>query len=532
MDGRTLEVHLNVDDVVRSHGDSAYLWLSTVADRLTPEQMAELASLPAETSLDPYGDGPQGEPGTLYGFAEVTRLVDRAYETRQRRNLSTEGWAWLRTELEQFPSKVTIQVGRLTDGGFLGGDVLRAGARTLLRSPGWLVLEAPMAAERFTDRSAGSGEQRRWLRILRELANILNPGFGHVDYWRDKGRTALEYYSGGPGVPIDQRSPQFSIAYNRQRLRGYSWLTITSREVAVKLGGAEALAATGAFTEVEPLAGGGLWLLATDDFNDWGMPAAEAVFHAVASALPPGAPVARHRQDPPPTFLVFADPSADGRPAPQDAPPATSAPLPVVAADGRTVDTPAMGEAGRDAAVDPGGEGTAGEPGSRAKSPTIASAAPGGAPWYSVAGGGPKIPGAVRVTTGPRAVPNGFDDDVRFHRVWAYTGTVLSVTVDINRADPHGDEREWLRWGARIARSAGHTVVPLTGIADGGIAILSHEQIGNDRPFVRAEACSGNARVSVLMQMDGVLENETELTARSTDFITVLSQALDGLRPR
>jgi hypothetical protein len=309
---RTLDLQLNVDNRGRSHGESAYRWFSILLDELAGSELADLADLPAVTRLDPYSDMPQGEPGALYGFVEVAQPPTDIRRTRERRNLSTDGWAWLRAELNDIPynAPMTIQIGRISPGGVLGGIILKAGLLRLEKSPDWLVLDAAVPAQSFLDPSTGAMKQRRWLKALRRAADQLNPGFGHIEYWRGRERTALERYSTAPGTPVNQRKPPLSIRLNRQRLRGYSWLTILSEEVATRLGGASALAATGSFLEVEPLAEGGLWLLATEDFRDWAMPAAEAVFRAVAPALPSGAPIApRPDQDPPPTFLVLDDPS-------------------------------------------------------------------------------------------------------------------------------------------------------------------------------------------------------------------------------
>jgi hypothetical protein len=163
---------------------------------------------------------------------------------------------------------------------------------------------------------------------------------------------------------------------------------------------------------------------------------------------------------------------------------------------------------------------------------SAAASAHGGPPWYSVAGGAPEISGAVRVTTGPHAAQNGFDHDAQFQRVWTYTGTVLSATVDINRAEPDTDKRDFLRQTEEGSRSFGHIVVSLPGIGDGGTAILDQKLKGADRPLVRTYAYSGNASVSVLMYVDGAINNETDLTAHATELIAALNEVLDDLRPR
>jgi hypothetical protein len=299
-----LEVQLNVDTSRGSLADAAYVWFDTLTEALTPAERAELAGLPAATRLNPLAEGPQGEPGELFGLIEVDRSIGGGYPITQRRHLSDEGLEWLRGELADMPKEVTVWIGRFTENGFLGGRFMYAQARPLRNTSGWLVLDAEVPTDDFTDPGCGRAEQQRWLRAIRPAADRLNPGYGQIDYWRDKGNTALERCSTGLA-----RNAQLAIPQTRERLRGYSWLTIASQEVAEKLGGASALAATGAFAEVEPLAGGGLWLLATEDFADYGMKAAEAVFHAVAPALPPGMPRRRDVHGEPPTFVVIADPS-------------------------------------------------------------------------------------------------------------------------------------------------------------------------------------------------------------------------------
>ncbi|GAA2515518.1 hypothetical protein [Winogradskya humida] len=151
--------------------------------------------------------------------------------------------------------------------------------------------------------------------------------------------------------------------------------------------------------------------------------------------------------------------------------------------------------------------------------------------WYSVAGGAPELSGAVPVTSGPLASLNGFEDDALLKRTWSYTGRVLSATVDINRADPDADSRGALTRVETVSRMAEHLVVPLSGIGDGGLAVLDHTLKGADHPLVRAYFCSGNAYVSVLMHVAGVIDDEAGLTAHAGELIAALHEVLDDLRP-
>lgn len=76
----------------------------------------------------------------------------------------------------------------------------------------------------------------------------------------------------------------------RTWLRGYSWITVTPPEIAQRLGGPEALRASGAFAYVEELPHGGLWLRATETADDYDAAAVRKVFDVVAPVLPAGQP--------------------------------------------------------------------------------------------------------------------------------------------------------------------------------------------------------------------------------------------------
>jgi hypothetical protein len=71
---------------------------------------------------------------------------------------------------------------------------------------------------------------------------------------------------------------------------GYGWLTVLAEELGERLGGLEVLRASGAFVQVDRLASGGFWLLATRTWDEYGWPEAEGLFEVVAPVLPPGRP--------------------------------------------------------------------------------------------------------------------------------------------------------------------------------------------------------------------------------------------------
>jgi hypothetical protein len=138
--------------------------------------------------------------------------------------------------------------------------------------------------------------------FVRSVAERVNPSFGQCDYDDGLSKTAVERTVGPPW-----RMPSTTIPDSRHTLRGYSWLTICPQELADRFGGVDALSATGAFREVEQLAAGGVWLLATADYRDYDQAAVERVFEAVAPVLPTGVTQAFERDDRPPNRVAMRD---------------------------------------------------------------------------------------------------------------------------------------------------------------------------------------------------------------------------------
>lgn len=89
-----------------------------------------------------------------------------------------------------------------------------------------------------------------------------------------------------------------------------------AQELADRLGGIEALRHTGAFHEVEPLAAGGVWCLATERFQDFDDDALLRVFLAVAPVLRPGTPRTFSIPGDLPPRIVYRDAADPGNPTP------------------------------------------------------------------------------------------------------------------------------------------------------------------------------------------------------------------------
>ncbi|MCF3131962.1 DUF3396 domain-containing protein [Streptomyces olivochromogenes] len=130
-----------------------------------------------------------------------------------------------------------------------------------------------------TDADRGS----RIVDFLAASLNDVNPAFGRVDStgpW--DAHTNLD--------AVLRRRVRRSVNEARTFLRGYSWITVCPEELSRRLGGPSALAASGAFSRVVPLAAGGVVLQATETLTGFTDDALRRVFRALAPVLPPGMP--------------------------------------------------------------------------------------------------------------------------------------------------------------------------------------------------------------------------------------------------
>lgn len=154
------------------------------------------------------------------------------------------------------------------------------------RHPRWVRFEAaaPAGLGGRAGWAGSPGTQRTWAGFVREQAIRAGAHYGHVTDDANIGGTALERAIQGttdepPAVPRCQAV-----------LRGYSWVTICAAELAIRLGGAPALAASGAFDEVRELPGGRVYLRTTAALEDFEGAAVRRAFGALAPVLLPGRP--------------------------------------------------------------------------------------------------------------------------------------------------------------------------------------------------------------------------------------------------
>jgi hypothetical protein len=151
-----------------------------------------------------------------------------------------------------------------------------------------------------------SGIQQEWIRFAETWAARLDACYGHLtDDASSVNGTALEMATQILGIDPP------TVPRCREVLRGYSWVTVCAPELAQRLGGARALAASGAFHQVRELPGGQVLLHATPRLEQYQGAAVEQVFRTLAPVLLPGR--ADPRRAPVGARLVLGADAADHR---------------------------------------------------------------------------------------------------------------------------------------------------------------------------------------------------------------------------
>jgi hypothetical protein len=302
----TLGAQLNVDATAGDPAQIASDWVDHLTGAVGSGVRAQLAGLPGQTRAAIK----TLTVGDVYGDITVTRMPAGERIRTRKRTLSDTGLDWLRTELADMPYQVDVSAGHLDEYGLIAGWTFSARIRPLPHSRGWLQLTGHLPESSFTDPDTGIGTQQRWLAALHAFADRVNPGYGQIGYHHGGGDTAVEETVDWRAFQHNRRQSDFTIGRSRDTLRGYDWVTIVPQELASTLGGAEGLAATGAFAQVRPLVRGGVALLTTADFRDYTAATAEPAFRTLAPILPPGRPLLVPRSpNQPPVIVVDLDPA-------------------------------------------------------------------------------------------------------------------------------------------------------------------------------------------------------------------------------
>jgi hypothetical protein len=172
--------------------------------------------------------------------------------------------------------KAWIQVYRRT------GDSY-AGCALSVRREGQEQGFARLMARIRPDASGDYTAARPEIAFLRSFAERCRPVFGHISY--DSGLDTDTELARALNIHAWNTLPEWD-----RYLRGYSWVTVVPGVLATRVGGVPGLRDSGAFTAVQALPGGSVWLEATSRWSEYRAERVDRVFEALAPVLPPGMP--------------------------------------------------------------------------------------------------------------------------------------------------------------------------------------------------------------------------------------------------
>ena len=266
-------------------GRCARRWFEAAAHGLAAGLLDDLRTGPPQ-SRKVFGSGaspePWGEPGGL--FASLLRF-DRLWgEARSKRVWSERAWKQFLDGLPDLPVAAELRIYELNERGKPSWNKVTVAAQRVSEDRRWFRLFCDfLCSDPRPETRVAKLSTQDVLDMVREVAAEIPATFGCVtDDGGAGGETALEF---ALNAAWDD-----GITRSREVLRGYPWVTICAPQVAERLGGVDALLASGAFHEVQVLPTGSVWLQATERLEDYQGDALRRVFHTVAPVLPPGQP--------------------------------------------------------------------------------------------------------------------------------------------------------------------------------------------------------------------------------------------------
>ncbi|MFC9753286.1 type VI immunity family protein [Streptomyces sp. NPDC056921] len=220
---------------------------------------------------------PMQREGGLWGFVSVSprSTFDVLYNPYVEEVLP-----WLMSHLSEKPESVDVKIGEFTGEGDISNSVIRLSASFDEELPNYVKLVFRVDEAVLVNSDTAQTEHSRLLAAVRWACSRYNVVFGHFSYAHSGGRTELESYLRGP-----VRVPSCNTPNWRERLRGYSWLTVASEDIVRHLGGVDALRESGAFSSISVLPNNSLLLQATPWFHEYRDERVEAVHRALRAML-------------------------------------------------------------------------------------------------------------------------------------------------------------------------------------------------------------------------------------------------------
>ncbi|MEV6357264.1 hypothetical protein [Streptomyces hydrogenans] len=175
-----------------------------------------------------------------------------------------EANSWAADIIKDRPESLIVKVGKFSKDGQVGDSSIRFVVSFDEDLPNYVKLAYCVGDDLLCAQSHSSVEHARLFAAVDWACRSANIVFGHFSYVHTGGATELEAYLRGPaGVP-SSNTPKW-----RERLRGYSWLMVASRDIAEAAGGVDALLTSDAFEYASALPNGSVLLQATSEFQQY-----------------------------------------------------------------------------------------------------------------------------------------------------------------------------------------------------------------------------------------------------------------------
>ncbi|MFI8917325.1 hypothetical protein ACIGW4_37760 [Streptomyces sp. NPDC053513] len=268
-------------------------------------------------SVGGVGNPPKGLPVSDVGFNSIAKAVNArkggwwgCFSASPRDTFDvlynpyvSESIHWVDRAIRARPESMAVKIGEFMEGGEIGNSAIRFSVSFDEDLASYVKLTYFIDEALLSASSTTQIEHTRLLASVSWACRRYNVVFSHFSYAHTGGATELERYFRGPsGIP-SRNTPQW-----RDRLRGYSWLMVASREIVHDIGGVGALRESNAFQAVSPLPNGSVLLQATPSFQEYRGERVGAVHRVLRDALIQGefrrpAPVPGQ----PPTHMVIFD---------------------------------------------------------------------------------------------------------------------------------------------------------------------------------------------------------------------------------
>ena len=275
----------------------ASAWFTQAREELVPDLDRGLKAGPSLAFDLADLDAPKGPPGGASGMLWVRRKPALAGGSRAR--YTDRSWQRLLVGLSSvYPFHAELMMEALDGQGMTARPDRGAtiGVHRNHRRPEWATFEVSayvgIAWSVGAETIGFDPGERQWAEFIKQWATRADACYAHVSDDSTVGLgTALEQATArASGQPLAARTPEETVPRCRDVLRGYSWVTVCSPELADRLGGAQELAASGAFDEVTELPGGQLFLRATPAIESYRGDALRRAFEMLAPVLLTGRP--------------------------------------------------------------------------------------------------------------------------------------------------------------------------------------------------------------------------------------------------